>query len=151
MPGIRREPFVAEPFWLGGMGGDHLLCVSGCDSYEVAPLQANCRSAVIDPQRLNSCNPPWRVVGATSDWKTLLVVRGDSLAVVDVHGNRAKASVGPVVRFQLELQTWGGEFVQHPVTPSQGEQKLTCSSQRARRMVAFPDELPQMRQVLPCR
>jgi len=115
---ICRDPSGLED------GGDHLLCVSGCDSYEVAPLQAKCRSAVIDPQTLELVQSfpgeLWalRVIGDTAG-RPRRLARGGRCSC-----NQGQGKCRTVVRFQLNCRR-GGRVRATPRQPSQGEQKLT--------------------------
>jgi hypothetical protein len=74
---------ITGPYWVRLPGADHLLVVSALDNVYCKPGQEGCFTRVYDVRTLEVVQSfPGKVVGPTIDQRAMVVVRGDTLAVV---------------------------------------------------------------------
>jgi hypothetical protein len=117
--------YVPESFWISGPDFAHALCVSACADHYSAPGQSNCKSAIVDARSLDVLQSlPGKVVATTSDGTQLVMLRGDSLALVALALMQPAKHGGPLLRVKLELEAWGGGEV-YVGEPARKPQRLT--------------------------
>lgn len=102
------EAYVPEPFWLRAPGAGHLLCVSGSGSHTSPAAQSGCVTAVFDPRTLDFIRRiAGKLVAPTADGSGVVVLRGDTLSVVDLSGLRDPTPLNPRrARVKVEVQPW---------------------------------------------
>jgi len=98
-------PFVA---WVRAPGAGHLLWVSGMLGYTSPPGQPRARTAVVDVRTWQVVQSfPGKAVTTTTDPRTVVVLRGDSLALVTLDAVREPAASAQRVRIRVGVQGWG--------------------------------------------
>jgi hypothetical protein len=98
-------PFVA---WVRAPGAGHLLWVSGMLGYTSPPGQPNARTAVVDVRTWDVVQSiPGKAVATTTDPRSVVVLRGDTLALVTLDDLRERPSDAHRVRIRVGVQAWG--------------------------------------------
>jgi hypothetical protein len=106
--GTRSEspaPFVA---WVRAPGAGHLLWVSGMPGYTSPPGQPRARTVVVEVRTWEVVQSfPGKAVATTTDPRTVVVLRGDSLALVTLDAVREPVASAQRVRIRVGVQQWG--------------------------------------------
>ena len=98
-------PFVA---WVRAPGAGHLLWVSGMLGYTSPPGQPNARTAVVDVRTWSVVQSiPGKAVATTTDPRSVVVLRGDTLALVTLEDLRERPRGSNRVRIRVGVQGWG--------------------------------------------
>ena len=100
-----HPPFVA---WVRTPGAGHLLWVSGMLGYTSPPGQPNARTAVVDVRTWDVVQSiPGKAVAITTDPRSIVVLRGDSLALVTLDDLRERPPDVRRIRIRVGVQSWG--------------------------------------------
>jgi hypothetical protein len=103
------DPGVSEPFWVRAPNARHLLCVSTRGGYTSPPQQSGCTTGVVDPRTLELVQSfPGKAVAPASDGRAVVVLRADTLALVELGPWKPEREPGARVRVRVEVRTWGG-------------------------------------------
>jgi hypothetical protein len=92
---VARDP-AADPFWIDQRHADHILCVSLCDT-RIPGIEGHraygCGIATLDLETMELIQTiPGKLVGPTADRNSVVVLRGDSLAIVPLSMSKSDSS-----------------------------------------------------------
>lgn len=106
--GSDRERPLLAPFWIRSSAGGHLLCLSISPSFQSPPGQAAVRTVVVDPRTMEVLHElPGKLVSPTNDHRSLVLLRGDTLAPVDLPKWEPEPSRPVFGRIRLQIYGWG--------------------------------------------
>jgi hypothetical protein len=106
--GPDREPFLFGPFWIRSAARGHLLCFSMRPSNQSPPSQASSRTVVIDTRTMEVVNEwPGKLVRPSSDHRSLVLLRGDTLDLVECPTWRSEPPRQLIGWIHMQVYGWG--------------------------------------------
>ena len=101
---------LTDAFWLTTLGARHVLCVSARPSFTSAAGQSGCSTILIDARTMDVVDSiPGKCVAPVGDGRAIVVLRGDTLAVVPLRVcERAQDDASPRARVLWQRRGWGG-------------------------------------------
>jgi len=103
------EPYVFAPFWIRSSARGHLLCLTVTPSDRSPIRQEGIRTVVFDPRRMEVVHEiAGKLVRPTHDHHSLVVLRGDTLAMVDLPAWEPEPARTAIGRIRVRTYAWGG-------------------------------------------
>ncbi len=100
---------VFAPFWIRSAARGHLLCLSISPSYQSPRGQAGVRTVVVDPGTMEILHElTGKIVRPTNDHRSVVLLRGDTLALVDLPEWEQEPARPVIGRIRLQVYAWGG-------------------------------------------
>ena len=101
------NPPMLIPFWIRSTTRTHLLCLSVTPTQQSPPGQAGVRTVVLDPGTMEFVHEiPGKLVTPTNDHRAVVLLRGDTLARVDLPIWPPEPARLVIGRLRMQVYEW---------------------------------------------